>query len=240
MKPHNSMVPDAARPPLCGNGTGSLHNRDAILVPGGFGKRGVEGKIKAIRYARENDIPYFGICLGMQLAIIEYARNVAGLVGAHSTEFDPDTPHPVIALITEWQDRDGRVERRDTQSDLGGTMRLGGQECALEAGSVVRRIYGQDRIMERHRHRYEVNNHYLPRIKAAGLRVSGVSVKDGLCEMIELPGHPWFVGCQFHPEFTSTPRNGHPLFKAFVQAALSRSRPDQAEQTGPGRLKNIA
>jgi CTP synthase len=223
------------------NGTGSLHNRDAILVPGGFGRRGVEGKIKAIRYARENDIPYFGICLGMQLAITEYARNVAGLVGAHSTEFDPDTPHPVIALITEWQDRDGRVERRDTQSDLGGTMRLGGQECALEAGSAVRRIYGQDRIMERHRHRYEVNNHYLPRIKAAGLRVSGVSVKDGLCEMIELPGHPWFVGCQFHPEFTSTPRNGHPLFKAFVQAALSRSRPDQAEQTGdPGRLKNIA
>ena len=223
------------------NGTGSVHNMDAILVPGGFGKRGVEGKIKAIRYARENDIPYFGICLGMQLAITEYARNVAGLVGAHSTEFDPDTPHPVIALITEWQDRDGRVERRDTQSDLGGTMRLGGQECALEDDSTVRRIYGQDRIMERHRHRYEVNNHYLPRLKAAGLRVSGVSVKDGLCEMIELPGHPWFVGCQFHPEFTSTPRNGHPLFKAFVQAALSRSRPDHAEQTGdPGRLKNIA
>ena len=223
------------------NGTGSLHNRDAILVPGGFGKRGVEGKIKAIRYARENEIPYFGICLGMQLAITEYARNVAGLVGAHSTEFDPDTPHPVIALITEWQDRDGRVERRDTQSDLGGTMRLGGQECALEADSAVRRIYGQDHIMERHRHRYEVNNHYLPRMKAAGLRVSGLSVKDGLCEMIELPGHPWFVGCQFHPEFTSTPRNGHPLFKAFVQAALSRSRPDQAEQAGdPGRLKNIA
>jgi CTP synthase len=223
------------------NGTGSLHNMDAILVPGGFGKRGVEGKIKAIRYARENEIPYFGICLGMQLAITEYARNVAGLVGAHSTEFDPDTPHPVVALITEWQDRDGRVERRDTQSDLGGTMRLGGQECALEANSAVRRIYGQDRIMERHRHRYEVNNHYLPRIKAAGLRVSGVSVKDGLCEMIELPGHPWFVGCQFHPEFTSTPRNGHPLFKAFVQAALSRSRPDQAAQTGDlERLKNIA
>jgi len=144
-------------------------------------------------------------------------------------------------LITEWQDRDGRVERRDTQSNLGGTMRLGGQECTLEAGSAVLRIYGQDRIMERHRHRYEVNNHYLPRLKAAGLRVSGVSVKDGLCEMIELPGHPWFVGCQFHPEFTSTPRNGHPLFKAFVQAALSRSRPDHAEQTGdPGRLKNIA
>ena len=223
------------------NGTGCLQSMDAILVPGGFGKRGVEGKIKAIRYARENEIPYLGICLGMQLAVIEYARNAAGLVGAHSTEFDADTPHPVIALITEWQDRDGRVARRDTQSDLGGTMRLGGQECVLEADSAVRRIYGQDRIMERHRHRYEVNNHYLPRIKAAGLRVSGVSLKDGLCEMIELPGHPWFVGCQFHPEFTSTPRNGHPLFKAFVQAALSRSRPDQAEQTGdPGRLKNIA
>jgi CTP synthase len=223
------------------NGTGSLQNMDAILVPGGFGRRGVEGKIKAIRYARENEIPYLGICLGMQLAVIEYARNVGGLVGAHSTEFDPDTPHPVIALITEWQDRDGRVERRDTQSDLGGTMRLGGQECVLEPDSAVRRIYGQDRIMERHRHRYEVNNHYLPRLKAAGVKVSGVSVKDGLCEMIELPRHPWFVGCQFHPEFTSTPRNGHPLFKSFVQAALSRSRPDQAEQTGdPGRLKNIA
>jgi len=223
------------------NGTGSLQSMDAILVPGGFGKRGVEGKIKAIRYARENDIPYLGICLGLQLAVIEYARNVGGLVGAHSTEFDPDTPHPVIALITEWQDRDGRVERRDTQSDLGGTMRLGGQECVLEPDSAVRRIYGQDRIMERHRHRYEVNNHYLPRLKAAGVKVSGVSVKDGLCEMIELPRHPWFVGCQFHPEFTSTPRNGHPLFKSFVQAALSRSRPDQAEQTGdPGRLKNIA
>ena len=223
------------------NGTGSLQNMDAILVPGGFGRRGVEGKIKAIRYARENDIPYLGICLGLQLAVIEYARNVGGLVGAHSTEFDPDTPHPVIALITEWQDRDGRVERRDTQSGLGGTMRLGGQECVLEPDSAVRRIYGQDRIMERHRHRYEVNNHYLPRLKAAGIKVSGVSVKDGLCEMIELPRHPWFVGCQFHPEFTSTPRNGHPLFKSFVQAALSRSRPDQAEQTGdPGRLKNIA
>ena len=223
------------------NGTGSLQNMDAILVPGGFGRRGVEGKIKAIRYARENDIPYLGICLGLQLAVIEYARNVGGLVGAHSTEFDPDTPHPVIALITEWQDRDGRVERRDTQSGLGGTMRLGGQECVLEPDSAVRRIYGQDRIMERHRHRYEVNNHYLPRLKAAGVKVSGVSVKDGLCEMIELPRHPWFVGCQFHPEFTSTPRNGHPLFKSFVQAALSRSRPDQAEQTGdPGRLKNIA
>jgi CTP synthase len=223
------------------NGTSCLGTMDAILVPGGFGKRGVEGKIKAIRYARENDVPYLGICLGMQLAVIEYARNVAGLVGAHSTEFDPDTPHPVIALITEWQDRDGRVERRDTGSDLGGTMRLGGQECALEPDSTVRRIYGQERIMERHRHRYEVNNHYLPRIKAAGLRVSGLSAKDGLCEMVELPGHPWFIGCQFHPEFTSTPHQGHPLFKAFVQAALVQARPDQSGVTGDaGRLKNIA
>ncbi len=224
------------------NGTAGLQSMDAILVPGGFGKRGVEGKIKAIRYAREAGTPYLGICLGMQLAVIEYARNLAGLAGAHSTEFDPDTPHPVIALITEWQDRDGRVEQRDAHSNLGGTMRLGGQECVLEPDSVVRRIYGQDRIMERHRHRYEVNNHYLPRLKAAGMTGSGTSAKDGLCEMIELPGHPWFVGCQFHPEFTSTPRHGHPLFKAFVQAALSYARPDQAagKAGDPGRLKSIA
>ncbi|MGH8661736.1 MAG: CTP synthase [Burkholderiales bacterium] len=223
------------------NGTVALQNMDAILVPGGFGKRGVEGKIKAIRYARETGVSYLGICLGMQLAVIEYARNVAGLADAHSTEFEPDTPHPVIALITEWQDRDGRIEHRDAQSNLGGTMRLGGQECVLEANSAVRRIYGQDRIVERHRHRYEINNHYLPRLKAAGLKVSGTSAKDNLCEMIELPGHPWFVGCQFHPEFTSTPRDGHPLFKAFVQAALSTVRPDQAAgKADPGRLKSIA
>ena len=202
------------------NGTGCLTNMDAILVPGGFGKRGVEGKIKAIRYARENRLPYLGICLGMQLAVIEYARHVVGLEGAHSTEFDSDTPHPVIALITEWQDRDGRVEHRDANSDLGGTMRLGGQECLLKSGSEVREVYGTERIIERHRHRYEVNNHYLPRLEQAGLRVSGVSAKDGLCEMIELPSHPWFVGCQFHPEFTSTPRGGHPLFNAFIRAAL--------------------
>jgi CTP synthase len=224
------------------NGTAGLQSMDAILVPGGFGKRGVEGKIKAIRYAREAGVPYLGICLGMQLAVIEYARNMAGLAGAHSTEFDPDTPHPVIALITEWQDRDGRVEQRDTHSNLGGTMRLGGQECVLEPDSIARRIYGQDRIMERHRHRYEVNNHYLLRLKAAGLKASGTSAKDGLCEMIELPGHSWFIGCQFHPEFTSTPRHGHPLFKAFVQAALSYARPDQAagKAGDPGRLKSIA
>ncbi len=223
------------------NGTACLENMDAILVPGGFGKRGVEGKIKAIRYARENRVPYLGICLGMQLAVIEYARDVAGLADAHSTEFNPDTPHPVIALITEWQDRDGRVERRDAQSDLGGSMRLGGQECVLEADSLVRRIYGAERIVERHRHRYEVNNHYLPRLRAAGLAVSGMSAKEELCEMIELRGHPWFVGCQFHPEFTSTPRNGHPLFNAFIEAALLNAKPEHAATAeAVGRLKNIA
>jgi CTP synthase len=221
------------------NGVACLRNMDAILVPGGFGKRGVEGKIRAIRYARENSIPYLGICLGMQLAVIEFARHVGGLGGAHSTEFEPDTPHPVIALITEWQDRDGRVERRDTTSDLGGTMRLGGQECLLEPDSVASAVYGNARIMERHRHRYEVNAHYLPRLEQAGLRVSGKSAKEGLCEMIELPGHPWFVGCQFHPEFTSTPRDGHPLFKAFVQAALLNAQSDAAVEPA-GRLKNIA
>ncbi len=204
-------------------GTDCLADMHAILVPGGFGKRGVEGKIQAIRYARENKIPYLGICLGMQLAVIEYARNVVGLANAHSTEFDPQTPHPVIALITEWQDRDGRVEQRSEKSDLGGTMRLGAQACALEEGSVVRQIYGAASISERHRHRYEVNNHYLARIQQAGLRVSALSTQDVLCEMIELPGHPWFVACQFHPEFTSTPRDGHPLFKAFVQAAIANS-----------------
>jgi CTP synthase len=220
------------------NGTDCLHGMDAILVPGGFGERGIEGKIQAVRYAREHGVPYLGICLGMQLAVIEYARNVAGLAGAHSTEFDPDTPHPVIALITEWQDRDGKIEQRDAKSDLGGTMRLGGQECVLDSDSLARSIYGADHIVERHRHRYEVNNHYLSRLKAAGLRVSGVSAKDGLCEMIELRDHPWFVACQFHPEFTSTPRSGHPLFKAFVLAALHAGAADVAP---PGhKLQNIA
>jgi CTP synthase len=223
------------------SGIGCLASMDAILVPGGFGKRGVEGKIKAIRYARENKLPYLGICLGMQLAVIEFARTVVGLSGAHSTEFEPATPHPVIALITEWQDRDGRVERRDADSALGGTMRLGGQECLLKPGSEVRQIYGVDHIMERHRHRYEVNNHYLPRLEAAGMRMSGVSTNEQLCEMIELPGHPWFVGCQFHPEFTSTPRTGHPLFNAFIQAALrtaesNRNPPLEAAL----QLQNIA
>ena len=197
-----------------------LKGVDAVLVPGGFGKRGVEGMMKAIQYARENKVPYLGICLGMQLAVIEYARNVVGLAGANSTEFDRDTEHPVIALVTEWQDRDGRVERRDEKSDLGGTMRLGAQSASLEAGSLACKVYGAETINERHRHRYEVNNQYIQRLKDKGMRVSGITQREQLCEMIELPSHPWFIGCQFHPEFTSTPRAGHRLFTAFVEAAL--------------------
>ena len=210
-------------------GTAVLKGVDAVLVPGGFGKRGVEGKIKAVQYARENKLPYLGICLGMQLAVIEFARNVVGLAGANSTEFDPDTPHPVIALITEWQDRDGRIERRSEKSDLGGTMRLGAQQAVLEAGSLARKIYGTDIINERHRHRYEVNNQYIGRLKEKGLRVSGLTQTEQLCEVIELAGEGWFIGCQFHPEFTSTPRTGHPLFKAFIEAAIEH----QAEKTKP-------
>jgi CTP synthase len=210
------------------DGLGLLDGIDAVLVPGGFGKRGIEGKIQAIRHARDKSIPYLGICLGMQLAVIEFARNVVGLAGANSTEFDPDTPNPVIALITEWQDRDGRVERRTEQSDLGGTMRLGAQSATLEQGSLARKIYGADTINERHRHRYEVNNQYVGRLKEKGLRISGLTTSEQLCEMVELPGHPWFVGCQFHPEFTSTPRGGHPLFTAFIEAAL-RHRAEAAK-----------
>ena len=204
-------------------GTACLDNMHAVLVPGGFGKRGVEGKIKAIRYAREKGVPYLGICLGMQLAVIEYARHKAGMEDAHSTEFDAQTPYPVIALISEWRNRNGKVEIRDAHSDLGGTMRLGGQECLLQRGSLVRQIYGAERVVERHRHRYEVNNHFVQRLEQAGLRIGGVSVTEDLCEMIELADHPWFIACQFHPEFTSTPRAGHPLFKAFVEAALRYS-----------------
>jgi len=206
------------------DGTAALAGVDAVLVPGGFGKRGVEGKIKAIQLARENGIPYLGICLGMQLAVIEYARNVCGLAGANSTEFDPDTPHPVIALITEWQGRDGKVEHRTEKSDLGGTMRLGAQPAQLESGSLSHKIYGSDTINERHRHRYEVNNQYIGRLKDKGLRISGLTQSEQLCEMIELPSHPWFIGCQFHPEFTSTPRGSHPLFKSFVEAALQHQQ----------------
>lgn len=196
-----------------------LANMDAILVPGGFGKRGVEGKILAAQYARENNIPYFGICLGMQIAIIEYARHVANMPTANSTEFDPETAFPVVALVTEWINHSGEREQRDASSDVGGTMRLGGQICQLVPGSLVRQIYGKDEIIERHRHRYEVNNNLLPAIEKAGLKVSGRSAQGNLVELIELPGHRWFVGCQFHPEFTSNPRDGHPLFIDFVLAA---------------------
>ncbi|TVP80565.1 CTP synthase [Thioalkalivibrio sp.] len=196
-----------------------LEGLDAILVPGGFGERGVEGKVMAARQAREQGIPYLGICLGMQVAVIEFARDVAGLEGAHSTEFVPDTPHPVIALITEWQDREGRIERRDADSDLGGTMRLGAQTALLEGGSLMAQAYGDLRIQERHRHRYEFNNAYADRLQEAGLVLSGRSEDGSLVEAVELRDHPWFVGCQFHPEFTSTPRGGHPLFTGFVSAA---------------------
>jgi CTP synthase len=200
-------------------GAGSLEGMDAILVPGGFGNRGVEGKIAAVRYARENKIPYLGICLGMQVAVIEFARHVAGLEGAHSTEFKRDTPHPVIGLITEWLNADGKLEKRSEESDLGGTMRLGGQQCQLEAGSKTRQLYSDEVITERHRHRYEFNNSYLDNIVTAGMKVSGRSVDGRLVEIVEIPDHPWFVACQFHPEFTSTPRYGHPLFSGFIEAA---------------------
>jgi len=206
------------------NGTATLATMDAILVPGGFGKRGTEGKIAAIRYAREHKVPYLGICLGMQLAVVEFARDVAGMAGAHSTEFEQATPYPVIGLITEWLDREGRVEKRDEQSDLGGTMRLGGQVCHLKEGSLARQVYGKSEVVERHRHRYEVNNTLLSQLESKGLVVAGRAPGTDLCEMVELPQdmHPWFVGCQFHPEFTSNPRTGHPLFSAFVEAALAK------------------
>ncbi len=211
-------------------GCAALARMDAILVPGGFGKRGTEGKICAIRYAREHGVPYLGICLGMQLAVVEFARDVAAMPGAHSTEFEPETPYPVIGLITEWQDKDGRIEHRDANSDLGGSMRLGGQVCELGEGTLAQAIYGKPEIVERHRHRYEVNNGLLARLEAAGLKVAGRAPGTDLCEMVELPRdvHPWFVGCQFHPEFTSNPRDGHPLFKAFVEAALAKQKRKQA------------
>jgi CTP synthase len=200
------------------HGTDCLHGMDAILVPGGFGERGIEGKIQAVRWARERRVPYLGICLGMQLAIIEYARHVAGLEGAHSTEFDPQSPHPVIALISEWQDLKGTLEARDSTSNLGGTMRLGAQEVRVSHGSLAHRIYEADVIRERHRHRFEFNNRYLQKLMNAGLRFSGFS-KDGLVEIVELPQHPFFVASQYHPEFRSTPRDGHPLFTGFIRAA---------------------
>jgi CTP synthase len=201
------------------NGTAALSRFDAILVPGGFGKRGTEGKIAAIRYAREHKIPYLGICLGMQLAVIEFARDVAGLGQANSTEFEPETPHPVVALITEWMDREGRTEIRDAQSDLGGTMRKGSQVCPIVPDTLAFKIYGAQ-VNERHRHRYEVNNVYVPKLEASGLVISARTPTENLPEMMELPDHPWFVGVQFHPEFTSTPRDGHPLFSSYIRAAL--------------------
>ncbi len=200
------------------NELAQLNDVDAILVPGGFGERGIEGKIQAVQLAREKGIPYLGICLGLQVAVIEFARNVASLKGAHSTEFDRSTPHPVIALITEWQDRSGSTEERSAESDLGGSMRLGAQACQLTPGSLAHAAYGADTILERHRHRYEFNNGFIDKLQEAGLSFSGRS-DDGLIEVVELPGHPWFLACQFHPEFTSNPRKGHPLFTSFVAAA---------------------
>ncbi len=200
-------------------GTGCLSEMSAILVPGGFGNRGVEGKIATVTYARENNIPYLGICLGMQVAVIEYARNVANMGGANSTEFDATTPHPVVGLITEWQDEYGSTQTRDADSDLGGTMRLGGQECVLTNNSKAKEIYGKEVITERHRHRYEVNNTLIEKLEESGLKISGRSIDGSLVEMIEITDHPWFVACQFHPEFTSSPRDGHPLFEGFVKAA---------------------
>ncbi|EOD8957817.1 glutamine hydrolyzing CTP synthase [Providencia stuartii] len=202
-------------------GVDLLKGLDAILVPGGFGERGIEGKIMTAKYARENKVPYLGICLGMQVALIEFARNVANMEGANSTEFDANCKYPVVALITEWRDENGNLEVRSEESDLGGTMRVGGQPCHLVKDSLVRDMYGADTIVERHRHRYEVNNLLLKRIEDAGLKVAGRSVDNKLVEIIENPNHPWFVACQFHPEFTSTPRDGHPLFEGFVKAAGS-------------------
>ncbi|OUR72640.1 CTP synthase [Methylophaga sp. 42_8_T64] len=200
-------------------GPAVIAGMDAILVPGGFGERGVEGMIQTAKFARENKVPYLGICLGMQVAVIDYSRNVAGLDKAYSTEFDADTPHPVIGLITEWQKEDGSIEQRDQDSDLGGTMRLGGYPCLLAAGSLAESIYGASEVSERHRHRYEFNNNYKQTLEEAGLRFSGMSVDKNLVEIIEIPDHPWFVACQSHPEFTSTPRHGHPLFEGFITAS---------------------
>lgn len=205
------------------DGTGVLEGVDAILVPGGFGDRGVEGKITTVRFARENNIPFLGICLGMHVALVEFARNVCNLAGANSTEMDAATPHPIVALITEWMNADGSAEQRDASSDMGGTMRLGAQPCHLEAGSKALAIYAQETIHERHRHRYEVNNNYLDQIREAGMRIAGWSADRSLVEIIELPEHRWFLACQFHPEFTSRPRGGHPLFTSYIEAAVAHA-----------------
>jgi len=208
-------------------GVTQLKEVDAILVPGGFGERGVEGKIATVRFAREHKVPFLGICLGMQSAVIEFARNVVGLEGAHSTEFLPDSLHPVIGLITEWKDHDGQVEMRNKDSDLGGTMRLGAQKCRIQTDSLVFDMYQKDVITERHRHRYEFNNNYLEKLEQAGLNFSGKSIDGRLVEVVEIKDHPWFVACQFHPEFTSTPRKGHPLFSGFVRAAEKQKQENQ-------------
>jgi CTP synthase len=213
-------------------GTGVLEGADGILVPGGFGERGVEGKIAAVRYARENSIPYLGICLGMQVAVIEFARHVAGLEGAHSTEFAKNARHPVIALITEWSREDGGLEKRSEDTDLGGSMRLGGQKCRLVPGSLAHSVYDKDVIVERHRHRYEFNNQYRQVLEEKGLIMSGVSMDGKLVEVIEARDHPWFLGCQFHPEFTSTPRDGHPLFSGYIQAARAYRQKREADLSG--------
>jgi len=205
---------------LANNDLSPLQGIDAILVPGGFGERGFEGKVNAIRYARENDIPYLGICYGMQAAAVEFARNVCGLENANTTEVDPETPDRVIGMITEWLDASGKVEQRDEESDLGGTMRLGGQKCRLREGSLTRELYGREIITERHRHRYEFNNHYRDIFQKNGMVLAGLSMDEMLVEIIEIADHPWFIACQFHPEFTSSPRDGHPLFTGFIEAAL--------------------
>ena len=215
-------------------GTSLLEDYDAILIPGGFGERGFEGKILTTQYAREKKVPYLGICLGLQAAVIDYARNVAGLEGANSTEFDKKCEHPVIALISEWTTVTGTTEVRDENSDLGGTMRLGGQKCVLDKNSITYECYGEREIVERHRHRYEFNNDYLETFTAAGLKLAGKSVDGMLVEVIEVQNHPWFVGCQFHPEFTSTPREGHPLFTGFILAAITRHK----ERLSNGELGN--
>ncbi|EEB78480.1 CTP synthase [marine gamma proteobacterium HTCC2148] len=205
------------------NGTAALEGANAILVPGGFGDRGIEGKITAVQYARENNVPFLGICLGMHVALVEYARNVCKLEGAHSTEMNATTPHPIIGLITEWQNADGSTEQRTESSDMGGTMRLGAQPCHLEDDCKIRGIYGAESIEERHRHRYEVNNNYLEQLCGAGMKVAGWSADRSLVEMVELPDHSWFIACQFHPEFTSSPRGGHPLFTSYIEAAIEHA-----------------
>lgn len=215
-------------------GTKCLEQMHAILVPGGFGSRGIEGKIQAARFARQNKLPYLGICLGMQVAVVEFARNVLGMAGAHSTEFKPDCPFPVVALITEWTAANGSVEQRSYHSEMGGTMRLGGQECRLMTGSRIQQLYGKEVIMERHRHRYEFNNTFRPKFEDAGLLCSGMSMDSNLVEVVELRDHPWFIACQFHPEFTSTPRDGHPLFRGFIAAARAQSEVSVNKQAAAG------